>query len=240
MNSEDSPWLHDLAQRGLYVESLISTAGFTQRSALFTGTYCDTRDQFGMFCFNPKVSPYRCLRQHPWFRPLARQPWWSQLPNVKGMWRVKDKLRERWLLRERKLRSWAEEEAHKIADYIPSIHIPLVCLPFLDSGEDRRPISEPGAQNVETVFDICKSVKAGIEYLMFPIVVGDDDKILEMALSKVETAADLYLLTFADLDRMCHVHGTGSPFATGRLEKSTGSSVSLQACLRNGLRISIG
>ena len=62
LNEKDSPTLWTLSQHGIHVKKLISSSGFTQRSALFTGALSDIHGNYTMYTYDPQNSPFKILK----------------------------------------------------------------------------------------------------------------------------------------------------------------------------------
>jgi predicted AlkP superfamily pyrophosphatase or phosphodiesterase len=79
LNPEDTPFLWQRASEGLHVRRMISSTGFAQRAAMFTGAYPDVTDCYTMFCYDREDSPY-------WFLTPLREPlrWLRRAPSDSG------------------------------------------------------------------------------------------------------------------------------------------------------------
>lgn len=197
VNPADTPFLWELAGKGVYAEQLVSSSGFTQRSAIFTGAPADVHDSYTMFCYGPEESPWKPLKPLSGFlRAVESTPWYGSEP----IEFAERQFRHRVLYR----------LARREAAHPPSAHIPLHILPLISVTEDKHPIYSNGALGVESIFDILRSEGRSYCYLMFPDVSGDDNLVLEIALKAASDHHDFYLLQFSDSDSGCHHHGTSS------------------------------
>ncbi len=212
LDPEDTPLLTKMVAEGIHVKRLVTSTGFTQRSAIFCGAPPDVTGNFTMYTFDPQNSPYRFLKESPeWIsrrRALGRTGWWEALPNMKGCRRVRRVCRERHDREVARFRSRLSKESKNYATYAPVGHVPLGVLPFIGVSEDNRPIYEGGAFSVESIFDIVLEQGVSYQYLLFPIALGDDDAVQRTALERISEKAQLYLLQFSASDSLMHHHGT--------------------------------
>lgn len=196
LNPEDTPFLWRRASEGLHVCHVISSTGFTQRAAMFTGTYPDVTDCYTMFCYDRKGSPYRLLR------PLGEPLRWL----AAGAERFAP-----FDLLERGLRHRVLYRLGRVfAAHAPPAFIPLHLLPLIGVTEDRVSVHGPGAFPVPSIFDQLREQGRTYRFLMFPDLFGDDEAVLDASLRAVGDGHDLYLLQFSDSDARCHLHGSES------------------------------
>jgi len=194
LNPEDTPFLWRRASEGLHVCRVVSSTGFTQRAAMFTGAYPDVTDCYTMFCYDRKGSPYRFLR------PLGEPLRWL----AAGAERFAP-----FDLLERGLRHRVLYRLGRVfAAHASPAFIPLHLLPLIGVTEDRVSIHGPGAFPVSSIFDRLREQGRSYRFLMFPDLFGDDDAVLDAALRAAGDGHDLYLLQFSDSDALCHLHGS--------------------------------
>jgi predicted AlkP superfamily pyrophosphatase or phosphodiesterase len=208
LNPEDTPSLLDMASGGTYVRKLITSTGFTQRSAISCGAPADVSGNFTMFTFDMEGSPFRFLRENSKWQSLCRNDWWEIVPNLQGFRTVKGFLRRRSAAARVQLKGWAYQEAKKYAAHPDPAYVPLEILPLIGLSEDNRLIYEPGAFPIESIFDICRKQRTSFEYLMFPVTNCEDDAVLQTTLERISSRAQFYLLQFSDSDYLMHHHGT--------------------------------
>lgn len=189
INEVDTPTIYNMSENGIHAEKLISSAGFTQRSAMFTGTFADKTGNFTMFSYDPANSPFRFIKPFRYFLKL--------LDDYKLISSV---LRHRIIYPLTK----------KYASHAPTAWIPFEVLHLIGVTEDVKPIYEPNAFGVESIFDIMHSENIKFEYLMFPVINGQDETALEETLKRTEKEADIYLLQFSNSDELCHKYGSES------------------------------
>ena len=194
LNPEDTPFLWRLASDGLHVRRIVSSTGFTQRAAMFTGAHPDVTDCYTMFCYDRGGSPYRFLR------PLCEPLRWlaAGAERFAPLDLVERGLRHRVLYRLGRV----------FASHAPPAFIPLHLLPLIGVSEDRVSIHGPGAFLVPSVFDHLRQKGGSYRFLMFPDLFGDDEAVLQATLNAVGEGRDLYLLQFSDSDALCHLHGS--------------------------------
>ena len=196
LNAEDTPFLWGWASEGLHVRRIVSSTGFTQRAAMFTGAYPDVTDCYTMFCYDREGSAYRFLR--PFREPLR---WLAEgAERLAPLDLVERGLRHRVLYRLGRV----------FASHAPPAFIPLHLLPLIGVSEDRVSIHGPGAFQVPSIFDRLREQGGSYRFLMFPDLFGDDDAVLRATLGAVGEGHDLYLLQFSDSDALCHLHGSES------------------------------
>ena len=197
VNPVDTPFLHGLSESGLFVQRLVSSSGFAQRTTIFCGTFPDRTGNFAMFAFDPGRSPFSFLT--PYGSILAFIQTLVDL-KLRGSGRLSDALRRRHI----------EPRARTRAAYAPSAYIPLHVLQFIGIAEDEKPIHLPGALPAESVFDVLSRQGVDYAYLMFPTVNCDDDGTLARVLEGIRERRRLYCVQFSDADFFCHLDGPES------------------------------
>jgi hypothetical protein len=206
----DMPFLFALTQTGIFANKLISTAGFTQRSVVFTGTYGDTRNQLTAFIHNQENSPFWFLQEKKQYWKLDEMPWWQRLPSLPALNYIKILCEDRRKRREAEVRNWVNSEAKKYANHAPSARIPFRLLPFFCCAEDATPIWDPSDKEIESIFSVLREGDLRFEYVMYPVVDCMDDEALDLVCERASSKADIYFVTFTEADSVCHMHGTSS------------------------------
>lgn len=219
INAVDTPFLHKRTQEGAFAKKLKTVSGFTQRTAICTGSRGDQTGMFTMFTFDREKSPFRFLAGNKQTIRFEKQSyWWDRLPKIKGMWRLqhlcahlfKGGIDMRRLRMRNEFRSWVENEAKKYADNAPLAHIPMWMLPEIGVSEDNRPIYEPGALPQETIFDVFCEKDIEYKYLMYPLVNCQDDAVITAFLDKQNSSAQILIGQFSDSDLLVHQYGPKS------------------------------
>lgn len=219
INAIDTPFLFKASKTGVFARKLKTISGFTQRTAICTGSRGDQTGMFTMFTFDCQNSPFRFLRGDQRLRHYSQSAhWWDSLPNIKGMWRVKDACER--LFKNRidaqrnqgvgEFRKWIAQEACKYANNAPLAHIPLWMLPEIGTSEDVRPIYEPGALPQETIFDVFCEEDIEYKYLMYPLVNCQDDAVQAAFLEAQDSSAKVLIGQFSDSDLLVHQYGPKS------------------------------
>ena len=211
INPVDTPFLFAAAQKGVYAKKLKSTTGFTQRTAVLTGSMGTVSRMFTMYTFDRDGSPFRFLKKTAKGNGLERSTHWTErIPSVAGLKRVKRLTVEWRQQRDGIYRQWIQNEARKYANHAPPAFIPLTLLPQIGVSEDNRPIHLPGALEQETVFDVF--AREGIEYqfLMFPAFNCEDEAVLQLFLNEARSSAKVILGQFSDSDLLIHHCGPSS------------------------------
>jgi len=186
-NEEDTPTLYNLGMNGIWAKKLVSSSGFTQRSAIFTGASYNTHGNFTMYTYDPKTSPFKLLKI---LSPIAG--WLDSLPKSNKIFRIIKK---------------AVNQLPKItADYAPPAWIPLSILPLISVVEDLKPIYNPSSFSVESIFD---KLDNNISYKYFMAPVPKNDKwAMNKILSVIKEKAGIYFLQFSDSDGIIHRIGS--------------------------------
>jgi predicted AlkP superfamily pyrophosphatase or phosphodiesterase len=211
INPVDTPFLYSKTHVGVYAEKLKSTTGFTQRTAIYTGTSGIESGMFTMFTFDPEGSPFQFLRNDPRFRRHNRRRLLlNKIPPWHGLRRASRLLREFHEREERRHRRWIENGAKKYAAHAPAAYIPIPLLPEIGVSEDNRPIYLPGAYAQQSIFDVFTQAHIPYKYLMFPVVNCEDNAVLEMFLKSRDSKAKILLGQFSDSDLVVHQCGPRS------------------------------
>jgi predicted AlkP superfamily pyrophosphatase or phosphodiesterase len=211
INSIDTPFLYSKTHVGVYAEKLKSTTGFTQRTAIYTGTSGVESGMFTMFTFDPEGSPFQFLRNDPRFRRYSRRKFLlNKIPPWHGLRRAARFVREFYESEDRRHRRWIENGAKKYAAHAPSAYIPIPLLPQIGVSEDNRPIYLPGAYAQQSIFDVFTQAQLPYKYLMFPVVNCEDSAVLEMFLKSRDSKTKLLLGQFSDSDSVVHQCGPKS------------------------------
>jgi hypothetical protein len=211
INAVDTPFLFAAVKKGVYAKKLKSTTGFTQRTAVLTGSMGAASGMFTMYTFDRDGSPFRFLENTEKSNGLNRSAHWvEKIPSVAGLRRFKRLTVQRQQQRDRVYRQWIQSEAKKYANHAPPAFIPIALLPYIGVSEDNRPIHLPGALEQETVFDVF--AREGIEYqfLMFPAFNCEDEAVLQLFLSEARSSAKVILGQFSDSDLLIHHCGPSS------------------------------
>jgi predicted AlkP superfamily pyrophosphatase or phosphodiesterase len=212
INAVDTPFLYAKTRAGIYAKKLKSTTGFTQRTAIYTGTSGIDSGMFTMFTFDPDGSPFRFVTNDRRLQRYERKKaLLSRIPARPGLRRVRRLLKARLEREERGHRQWIEEGAKRYAAHAPSAHIPLRLLPHIGVSEDNQPIYLPGAFPQQTIFDVFAAAGIRYKYLMFPVVNCEDAAVLQMFIKGKDSDAKILLGQFSDSDLLIHQCGPGSP-----------------------------
>jgi predicted AlkP superfamily pyrophosphatase or phosphodiesterase len=212
INPVDTPFLHAKSKEGIFASKLRSVAGFTQRTAIYSGSKGDKSGMFTMFTFDEEGSPFGFLRDDPRFARFANDShWWDKLPKLPGFGRLKYHLRKKF----RDVDRWdfirsVDAEVKRRGAHAPLLNIPLFMLPEIGVSEDNRPIHLPGALSTETIFDVFVEERIPYDYAMFPVVVCEDDAVQQRVISQASGEAQVILGQLADSDACVHICGPSS------------------------------
>lgn len=230
INAVDTPFLYSKISAGIYAEKLKSVAGFAQRTALYTGTTGSESGMFTMYTFDSEKSPFRFLKSDPLFKKLSvKKHWWDKLLALRGLGRMRKIIRSRFERQKEAYIHWVKQEAKKYADHAPIAHIPFELLPEIGVSEDNLPIYLPGAFEQESIFDVFAQNNIKYEYLMYPVVDGDDSDTLEAFLNKKDSDARIILGFFSASDKEIHLYGPSSSkrsVITGEIDRKLREIVS--------------
>ncbi|KPJ58797.1 MAG: hypothetical protein AMJ42_02610 [Deltaproteobacteria bacterium DG_8] len=223
INSVDTPFLYTKTHKGIYAQKLKSVAGFTQRTAIYTGTIGAESGMFTMYTFDAENSPFRFLRDDPRFKKFSLEKhWWDEVLSSRLMERVRNVLDHRLEQKKRTYLNCIKKEVRNYTYHAPLAHIPLELLPEIGVSEDMRPIYLPGAFKEESIFDVFVRHNIEYEYLMYPVVDGDDSTTLEAFINKKDSDAKIILAQFSDSDVKIHHCGPSSPTrheVTGEIDR---------------------
>jgi len=211
INAVDTPFLFAAAQKGVYVKKLKSTTGFTQRTAVLTGSMGAASGMFTMYTFDRDGSPFRFLVNTEKSNSVDRSTHWlEKIPSVAGLRRFK-RLTLEWLMQRDQIhRQWIQSEAKKYANHAAPAFIPLNLLPHIGVSEDNRPIHLPGTLEQETVFDVFAREGIKYQFLMFPAFNCEDEAVLQLFLNEALSSAKVILGQFSDSDLLIHHCGPSS------------------------------
>jgi len=190
LNPKDTPTLDRVLKNSLYVKKLMSSPGFTQRSAIFTGAPPDIHGNYTMYTYNRRTSPYKILR---FFKPIL-----SVLPKGSFLYKIS--------------RKFINQIPKFTTDWAPPGHIPSQILPLISVVEDLHPIYQPNSLPIESLFDVFTREGVKYQYLMAP-VSGIDDETMQKLQQKVgeKNDATIFFAQFSDTDGLVHKFGVNSP-----------------------------
>ena len=211
INAVDMPFLFEAAKKGIYAQKLKSTTGFTQRTAILTGSMGAASGMFTMYTFDREGSPFGFLKNGQKRDGLDQLAHWvEKVPSVPGLRRVKRLFLEWQEQRERLYRQWIQNEAKRYASHASPAFIPLALLPHIGVSEDNRPIHLPRALEQETIFDVLSREGIPYKFLMFPAFNCEDEAVLQLFLSEARSSDAVILGQFSDSDLLIHHCGPSS------------------------------
>jgi len=189
INPTDSPFLFELGGKGIR-KKVRATAGFTQRTAMLTGTYPSTSGHFTWYLYDPLNSPFAWLRPFAFSKRLT-----AYNPLVK-----------------RTIRTWTRILTGAVRP--DPAYIPLDLLSYFDLSINRSPLEQELA-HLPNVFSVCqKSGLRSLNEMDSFATIGSRPytrlfTLLEKSL-RANQAYDLYLAHLADLDLLGHKYGPDS------------------------------
>jgi len=194
LSPEATPFLWRLREEGVAVNKVRTASGFTQRTAIFTGAWADVTGHWTMHCFDPENSPFKFLAGKGWLKWADAVG--ARLPGTAGR------------VFEGRIRSRIYRRARAEARHPATGRIPLNLLRFFSVSEDLKPVQEPGAFRVPSIFDRLHEAGIAFQYLMYPEVDGTDAS-TEAALVKGarDEACRVYFGLLSGADQAGHVHG---------------------------------
>ena len=211
INSIDTPFLYSKINEGIYAKKLKTTTGFTQRTAIYTGSEGIESGMFTMFTFDAVNSPFRFLKNSLKLKYFSSENhFYERLFKFKGI-RIAARLAYKQYLNKRtKLKIQIETKAKEFANNAPVAHIPLTLLPEIGVSEDNHAIYLPGALKNETIFDIFANQNIKHKYLMYPVVNGKDNDVINEILREKDSDCVILLSQFSDSDYFVHQYGPKS------------------------------
>ncbi len=187
INPEDSPTIYKLAQTSVYVKKLVSSSGFTQRSAIFTGADSKTHGNYTMYIRDPKTSPFKLLR-----------PFTFILKRIKPggfLYKVS--------------RKFINQLPKIFTEWAPPGRIPSEILHHISVVEDMTPIDQEGTLPLRTLFDEYRAAGIDYKYYMAP-VSGHDEPTMHAALDEIRAGGQVFFVQFSDTDGLVHRDGVDS------------------------------
>lgn len=211
INPIDTPFLYSKLESGVYGQKLKSTAGFTQRTAIYTGATGEASGAFTMFTFDADASPFNFVKHDPRLSRLTLQrALVERFPAWPGTRRVRRLLHDEQERQESRFREFVQLRAKTHAAHASVAHIPFQTLPAIGISEDAKPIYSPGALACESIFDVFHRENLEFEYVMFPEVNCEDEAVIERILEFKRTPAKILLAQFSDTDLLVHECGPSS------------------------------
>lgn len=198
ITKKNSPFLHGLGQKGTR-KKVRTTAGFTQRTPMLTGTYPSTSGHFTWYLYDPSNSPFKWVRPFGFSRKV-----FAYNPFIKRAIRMVTKI--------------------ATSTYYPDpAHIPLNLLPYFDVSINKFSL-EKELSHLPNVFSACN--KNGLKYLNAMetfATVGSKPythffRVAEKTL-KANQFYNVYLTHLGDLDILGHKHGPDSNEVNIRLRE---------------------
>jgi predicted AlkP superfamily pyrophosphatase or phosphodiesterase len=187
VNPEDAPTIHKLTEKSVYVKKLVSSSGFTQRSAIFMGSLSDSHGNFTMYIRDKKTSPFKLLR-----------PFTTLLRGIKP---------EGYF--HRVSRKFINQLPKLFTEWAPPGRIPSEILHHISVVEDMTPIDQEGTLPQRTVFDEYR--KAGIEYKYYMAPAsGHDEPTMNVVLDEIKEGGQVFFVQFSDTDGLVHKDGVSS------------------------------
>ncbi len=196
LNETDTPFLNQLIPNSIYSKKLKSTAGFTQRSALFCGTYPDISNNFTMFKMQKQESPFNV--------PLFLRPFCKLIDSKK----LNGNINARWF--DLLIRKLIHLKATKKATFAPPINIPLSLIDYISVTEDQKPIHTKDALSIQSIFDVLLDCDVSFQYLMHPVALGNDDEVMDLVLKSFKNLTNAFFIQFSNSDTYGHKFGPDS------------------------------
>lgn len=198
ISKKNTPFLYELGQKGTG-RKVRTTAGFTQRTPMLTGTYPSTSGHFTWYLFDPSNSPFKWIRPFGFSKTIL-----SYSPLIKRAIRMVTKI--------------------ATSTYYPDpAHIPLDLLPYFDVSINKFRL-EKELSHLPNIFSVCD--ERGLKYFNAMetfATVGSKPythffRTAEKTL-KADQLCNIYLTHLGDLDILGHKHGPGSKEVNTRLKE---------------------
>lgn len=189
ITKSNSPFLFEMAQKGV-CKKVRTTAGFTQRTPMLTGSYPSTSGHFTWYLYDPVNSPFR------WVKPFGFA---------------------KELLAYNRFAKWTIRMLTKTMTgnvYPDPAYIPLDLLPYFDASINKFPL-EKELGHLPNIFSVCK--QKGLEYMnsmntFSRVGSKNHDEFFNTVEKSLQAGKkyDLYLTHLGDLDVLGHKFGPGS------------------------------
>lgn len=225
VNSEDAPFLNEMAQKHTWGKKVKSASGFTQPAAMFTGAQPENSDIFTLFDYNENKSAFMRVKKRKMLGLLFKS--YAQLmkiPSFKVQKFVDNTLMANILLPNANL-------------FSPRIYkpfgTPAEFLPYIYAEEenDSKLISEISSymsRNIETLQDMMFKNDIRFKFLMSPVADGYATNVIDDTVKKLkednQMDFDAYFFQFNDTDSLIHKCGPDTKEAK-RIIKHTDSEV---------------
>jgi predicted AlkP superfamily pyrophosphatase or phosphodiesterase len=196
ISEKNTPNLCKMAEDGIYVKKLITSAGFAERTPIFTGTYPDTSGYYTAFSYDPQNSPFKPIRPFSKILSILQKNDFMNKAVHHTIYKL-GKIMQKYGV---------------INTYMSPALIPFEILPYIGVTEDEKNIFEPNSLKVESIFDILHEEDIRFEYLIHPVadILGNDDAILKELLKRSKKENDCFFVQFISSDHECHLHGSES------------------------------
>lgn len=188
LTPEDAPTIHALTKNSIYVKKLVSSSGFTQRSAIFTGALSDVHGNYTMYVQDPKNSPFKVLRPFRWILRKIN-------PEHGLIYKI--------------VRKFINQVPKFTTEWAPPGKIPSDVLPMIGVIEDNDPIDQPGTLPLHSLFDVFREHGIDYRYFMAPISKHDEPT-MQNVLNEIRDGGQVFFAQFSDTDALVHRDGVAS------------------------------
>jgi predicted AlkP superfamily pyrophosphatase or phosphodiesterase len=205
VSKEVTPFLWNCSKEGKYIKRVIPSAGFCERSEIFTGQKPDESGFFTAIGFDPENSPYDDAYLHKLEFIEKLLCFGSKILSSKNKRRVNERFR-----------SYAEQSFRKKGIVMSSYLIPLRWLHHFSLTEDRIDMRKPEAFSKTSIFELLEQKDRSYFYdtftaLNFHSPYNSDTARLDAVVEDIGgDAKDLYLIYISSTDAYGHSLGPGS------------------------------
>lgn len=195
IDQTNTPFLYSLSTKNIYVKRIKPSAGFCERTEIFTGMRPIQSKNFTALGYAPEISFYRKYKRMLKVLSFVEK---SIITNNALFRKILNILFR--ILR---------------ADFQP-YQIPLELLKYFDLTEDKLDHYEEQAFVSESIFDIMKKKNKKYFYDTFTSLkmhknkINSDQGRINLLLDNISSNIDLYLLYLADSDTYGHLYGPNS------------------------------
>ena len=206
INPIDTPFLYEKIEESIYAKQLITTQGFTQRTAILTGCDSSKTKLYSAYIFKNNSSKFK--KDKTIFNFIDHLNWYPDKVKKILKFKVLGKLINKFnsLLLNKRIYDSNKDKSN--LDQLPSICIPIRLLSKIDLAEDKDPIWLEGGCPVESIFDVMIKNNINYDYLMWPRTKSESDEEIHELINS--SNGEFILAQFSAVDYVAHEYGPQS------------------------------
>lgn len=202
LSEDNTPFLHSLSKKSIYIKRIIPSYGFCERTEILTGLNSKQSGFFTAIGYDPENSEYKNISV------LSLAGFFEKFFSRTSMYK-NNSLRS--LYRRFIIKYLLKNKNFKMRTY----EIPFSLLKYFNLTEDLKDHRDPGAFGSESIFDIIKDLKKECFYDSFTALGftenGDDNNRLRLAFDNAKNKNfELYLIYNSVPDFLGHKFGVNS------------------------------